>query len=196
MAEKRVLVVLENPGYTPRDIPKIRAELASSLGGARARLTNIRVSNLNIQADLFVDCGAQKLEDCVGRLLGEHRPQDIVDLTVERYSASEPERVLERAAQLFNQERFWEVHEAIETLWRAEPPGPRKELLQGVILVAAAFVHKQKNREEVGLKVLGRALQKLKSAKDQGKIGPIDTQTLIARVEAMLRKGIMEPFRI
>lgn len=193
MPEKRILVVLENRGYTPKDIPTIKRGLAAS--GVRA--SNIRVSRKNVQVDLFLECASRPLEKCVEEALGGLRPLDWVDLSVEHYSGMEPHRILERAVELFNQERFWEFHEALEALWRREPAGPRRELLQAMILVAAAFVHAQKNRQEVALRVLERALRKLASIpKEELKLPPIDLQAFIGKVEAMFQTKNIEPFEL
>lgn len=187
-----MLIILRNTGYTPKEIPQIRAQLASKIRGAR--FSNIRVSSTNIQFDLFVDCGEKPLEDCVARALGHREVAEIVDLSVDRYAQMDPSEIFVKAAELFNQERFWEFHEAIEAVWRREPSGPTKELLQGMILVAAALVHKQKNREEVGLKILGRAVEKLRCAKSVAL--PLDPKLFLERAEAMLGRGRLEPFKI
>ena len=62
----------------------------------------------------------------------------------------------------FNNERFWECHEAFEGAWK-QCTGDEKELIQGLILVAAALVHYQKDEDTICLSVLGRALKKLQS---------------------------------
>jgi len=62
----------------------------------------------------------------------------------------------------FNNERFWECHEALEGAWK-QCTGDEKELIQGLILVAAALVHYQKDENTICLSVLGRALKKLHS---------------------------------
>jgi len=61
----------------------------------------------------------------------------------------------------FNNERFWECHEAFEGVWK-NCSGSEKELLQGIILVAVAFAHAQKNEDRVGIGMLGRALEKIR----------------------------------
>jgi hypothetical protein len=61
---------------------------------------------------------------------------------------------------LFNEERFWESHEALESAWR-RVSGADKEILQGIILLAAALVHLQKNEIAVTISVMGRAHRKL-----------------------------------
>jgi len=64
------------------------------------------------------------------------------------------------ARELFNAERYWECHEVLEGIWRTKQ-GEEKHLLQGIILVCAAFVHHQKGEEAVALGVLGRAIKQL-----------------------------------
>ena len=44
---------------------------------------------------------------------------------------------------LFNQEKFFEAHEVLESLWR-ETQSPDREFYQGLIQLAAALVHIQK----------------------------------------------------
>ena len=56
------------------------------------------------------------------------------------------------AVSLFNAERFWEAHEVLESQWRVAQ-GDEKLLLQGLILVCAAFVHEQKGEKAVAMGV-------------------------------------------
>ena len=70
------------------------------------------------------------------------------------------EEAIEEARAYFNSERYWEAHEALESVWRGAA-GEEKALLQGLILVCAAFVHHQKREEEVALGVLRRATRQL-----------------------------------
>ncbi len=60
----------------------------------------------------------------------------------------------------FNNERFWECHEAFEGVWNL-CYGREKELVQGIILVAVAFAHEQANEESIGIGMLSRSLDKL-----------------------------------
>jgi hypothetical protein len=70
------------------------------------------------------------------------------------------EETVAQAVFLFNAERFWEAHEVLESLWRVAQ-GEEKDLLQGLILVCAAFVHLQKGEPEVALGVARRSIPKL-----------------------------------
>ncbi|HMD78462.1 MAG TPA: DUF309 domain-containing protein [Nitrososphaerales archaeon] len=83
------------------------------------------------------------------------------DLNVAPVHHSEDEIVAE-AREYFNSERYWECHETLESLWRIKS-GEEKHLLQGLILICAAYVHHQKGEEAVAFSVLGRAMARLDS---------------------------------
>jgi Domain of unknown function (DUF309) len=81
------------------------------------------------------------------------------------------EQLLDEARAFFNAERYWECHEALETIWR-QRDGDQKRLLQGLILVCAAFVHHQKGEDDIALGVLARAAKQLDfSAPEYGGFG-------------------------
>jgi len=46
----------------------------------------------------------------------------------------------------FNQQRFFEAHEVLEALWLPQRDGPNGLFYKGLIQLAGAFVHWQKNR--------------------------------------------------
>ncbi len=46
----------------------------------------------------------------------------------------------------FNQELFHEAHDVLETLWLAGRQGPNDSFFKGMIQLAGAFVHLQKDR--------------------------------------------------
>lgn len=62
--------------------------------------------------------------------------------------------------KLFNAEKFFEAHEVLEALWR-ETPGPERDFYQGLIQIAAAFVHIQKGTPDGARKLLDKASEKL-----------------------------------
>ena len=77
------------------------------------------------------------------------------DLNVAPPHRAEDELFAE-ARSLFNAERYWESHEVLEGVWRTKQ-GKEKRLIQGIILVCAAFVHHQKGEDAVAVGVLRRA---------------------------------------
>ena len=68
--------------------------------------------------------------------------------------------VIDHAVFLFNIERFWKSHEVLEGVWK-ESSGTEKRILNGIILINAAFVHYQKNELDIFISILKRSLEKL-----------------------------------
>jgi predicted metal-dependent hydrolase len=48
--------------------------------------------------------------------------------------------------ECFNRQRFFEAHEVLEALWLPQREGPNGSFYKGLIQLAGAFVHWQKNR--------------------------------------------------
>ena len=102
----------------------------------------------------------------------------------------QPTRLLEtpeylEALRLWHQGLFWEVHEALEPLWR-RLSGPERELTHGVILLAAAL-HKARSSQSGGWRNFYKALEHLKNlpTEYQG----IRVSTLIEETRQALQRG-------
>jgi hypothetical protein len=66
-----------------------------------------------------------------------------------------------RAVDLFNAERFWDAHEALERIWRSVSDEEAAKVVQGLIQAAAALLHRQRGNQH-GVRVVGEAaLEKL-----------------------------------
>jgi hypothetical protein len=73
----------------------------------------------------------------------------------------ERRRLLLEGIDLFNSARFYDAHEAWETVWRSTTPEP-KELLQGLIQVAVGMVHQlDRRRPAVARRVLAKARRRI-----------------------------------
>jgi uncharacterized protein len=103
------------------------------------------------------------------------------------------EDIISEARNYFNSERFWEAHETLEALWRVSS-GDEKLLLQGIILVCAAFVHHQKSEEETAQSVLRRASRQLNWP--QPIYEGIDLERLGRRVQNILATKRFRVFRM
>ncbi len=68
----------------------------------------------------------------------------------------------EKFFELFNKQEFFQAHEVLEDLWR-ETWGLDRDFYQGLIQIAAAFVHAQKGRWDSAEKLSQRALERLKN---------------------------------
>ncbi len=103
------------------------------------------------------------------------------------------EEAIRQAVEYFNSERFWEAHEDIEGVWRVSS-GAEKLLLQGLILVCAAYVHHQKAEGGVAFNVLRRARKQL-DWKEPAYDG-IDLAMVRRNVDRILSSGAFLVFRI
>ncbi len=97
------------------------------------------------------------------------------------------------AVSLFNAERFWETHEVLESLWR-EAKGDEKLLLQGLILVCAAFVHAQKGEKSVSLGVAKRALALLRWP--EARYHGINVEHVRSGLDEMVATGNLSPLTL
>lgn len=71
----------------------------------------------------------------------------------------EPERSLRKGVLLFNSHLFFEVHEVLEPQWLTRK-GREKEFLQGLIQIAVAFHHLERENVEGARSLLGEGLSK------------------------------------
>ena len=67
---------------------------------------------------------------------------------------------LYRAIDQYNRRWYVESHETLEDLWMVTPP-PGREFMQGIIQLAAAFVHYARREYPGILKLLDLAIEKL-----------------------------------
>jgi uncharacterized protein len=178
--------------YAPADrhrLTSLAYEAVQSLGGD---IGNLRISNSAVELDLLIDSKAnldkavQALREKIGSLL-TIRELDVPTATMEDGEA------VKLGLDLFNEERYWESHEALEAAWRRSS-GSEKEILQGIILLAAALVHLQKDEEDITLSVMQRAYEKLE--KYHNEHFGINLSALKEKVMAMILTGQPAFFKI
>jgi predicted metal-dependent hydrolase len=189
----RFLVRLGNErGATPADRRQLTKTAYEAVRNFGADLGNLRVSSSAIEFDLLLDSqdklqsSLKALESEIGRLLTV-RKLDAVSSPIEKTKA------IGLGIDLFNEERYWESHEALESAWK-RATGDEKEILQGLILTAAALVHWQKNEKDVTLSVMKRAREKL--ASHQARYFGIDIAALTNKLERVLIAGKPEFFKL
>ncbi len=79
----------------------------------------------------------------------------------EQYIESLDEDALMRlGADLYNAGHFWHAHEAWEAIW-LDAPAAMREFYQGLIQVAAAFVHVKRNEYPGSVSLLDAGIAKL-----------------------------------
>ena len=71
------------------------------------------------------------------------------------------QRLILEGLELFNAGRYYDCHEAWETVWRSTTPEPR-DLWRGLIQVAVAFYHlRVRKRPDVALRVLRKGRRRV-----------------------------------
>ena len=151
----RFMLHLKNSKYLPKDATTVLHDSRDLIYGITAVIRDCRISSKFIELDISVH--KNNLELLLEKLssIGQ---TDNSRLIIEE--EIEKEQLVKDGVSYFNNERFWECHEAFEGAWK-QSEGEEKELIQGLILVAAALVHYQKAEDDICLSVLGRALEKL-----------------------------------
>lgn len=187
----RFLIRISNEKrFHPKDIPRVKGLATQTVSARGARAENFRVSTQAIEFDLFLPEGQapEHTTNAISRTLGSL-------LTIRQLDGASKrgkEEIIREARSFWEEERYWEVHETLEEIWRREG-GAEKELLQGIILVAAALVHYQRHELDVCLRMLQKALPKLKWNNEA--YHGIGIRELREKVARMVREESPEPFR-
>ncbi|MEM8994291.1 MAG: DUF309 domain-containing protein [Acidobacteriota bacterium] len=96
--------------------------------------------------------------------------------------AGERAELIERGVALFNAGRFYDCHEAWETVWRSTTPEPR-DLWRGLIQVAVGFYHfHDRRRPDVAARVLRKGAGRVEPFAPSGE--GLDLAALLATVDA------------
>lgn len=103
-------------------------------------------------------------------------------MTCERCADQPPDGLLE-GIELFNSAHFYECHEILEDIWRAEPD-PIRALYQGILQIGVAFHHLRRGNWRGAVKLLNGGTEKI------GRFLPgclnIDTASLNEQAKACL----------
>ena len=151
------MIHLKNSGYVPTDAKALLAKADLLTTEMDVIIRDMRVSTKYLEFDVSVK--KEELDEVVKKF------QSIGSLADARHVVEEKitkEEALKRAKLYFNEEKYWECHEVLESVWKKTYEG-EKELVQGIILVSAALVHYQKNENEICLSIMKRAMEKLSS---------------------------------
>ena len=146
---------LENTGYGPKNSREVvykARDLASDMA------VSVRVARV---ARKFVELDVSVEQDKLDILVKKLSPiGDAVNIRHVFEEEIDKEQGITDGIFYFNNERFWESHESFEGVWK-KCFGREKELVQGIILLAVAFAHAQKDEHSIGIGMLDRTLGKL-----------------------------------
>ena len=182
------MVHLKNSGYVPTDAKTLLTKADQLTSQMNVVIRDMRVSTKYLEFDVSVD--KEELDKVVKKFESIGTLDDARHIVEEQI---EKEEALKRAKQYFNDERYWECHEVLESVWKKTYEG-EKDLVQGIILVAAAFVHYQKNENEICLSIMKRAMEKLSSA--SGGYHDVDMDKFRNTTEKIISLQKIEPFKI
>lgn len=183
----RFLLRMVPSGDLPASLQTLRS-LALTMGGKAVNAK--RTSYGALEVDVFFG-SRQDLDVFLAALEPLGRVEFYKDLQEAPTFLPKQDAVRE-AVSLFNAERFWEAHEVLESLWRVAV-GDEKRLLQGLILVCAAYVHLQKDEYDVVVGVAKRSLPLLSWKGDYHGIG---IETLGERLDEMVRTRKFSIFKL
>jgi hypothetical protein len=162
-----LLRVVNKDGYSPRDVERVASSIRNILG-SRESASHFRVSTDALEFNMFA--GDEKELDDRKRLLTQSLFKIInLKLLDTTPKVVDKEEALAEGVRLFNEERFWECHEALEQAWHPSK-GIERDAIQSIILTAAAFVHYQKGEDEICMSILRRARTKMTPAEAYEKI--------------------------
>jgi hypothetical protein len=186
---QRFMIHLSNGSYVPRDASALlyRARSLVQLGGTIVRDT--RVSRKYLEFDVSIPDGADVVT--VLKKLEAISPVASYEHIVERHI--DKDEAIARAIEMFNEEKYWSAHEALEGVWKSAR-GIERDTLNGIILVAAAFVHDEKDEEGICISILRRALRKLDAS--SGSYHGINLDSFAAKVTKIINSGKIERFAI
>ena len=148
---------LKNSDYIPKDAKTILSNSRDLTYGMTVNIRDCRISGKFIELDVSIH--KSNLELLIEKLVSIGNIDNSRHIIEEKI---EKNQLIKDGIFYFNNERFWECHEALEGAWK-QSIGDEKELIQGLILVAAGLVHYQKDEDMICLSILGRALKKLRS---------------------------------
>ena len=185
----RYMVYLKNEKYFPEDATSILSLCRSTLQDVKVIIRDVRVASHFLELDISIPTLSDVNE--INSNLSKIAPVLEIDRIVEKEFDKKESVTLAR--QLFNDEKYWKTHEVLEAIWK-NTKGSERDLLNGIILVAAALVHYQKGELAICISIMKRALVKLDKSYD--KYYDIDIESLKRKVAGMVNSDTVSTIKI
>ena len=155
---ERYMLHFKNNGFSPKDSRELIYRARDLASDMDASVRVVRIARNFVEFDVGVE--KEDLDTLVEKLSPIGEIDNIRHVFEEEI---EKEKGISDGIYYFNNERYWECHEAFEGVWK-QCFGKEKEILQGIILFAVAFAHAQEDDLRVGIGMLRRVLDKLGSS--------------------------------
>ena len=162
----RYMIYLNNPQFTPPKAEFILKKSREITNSLEIIIRDCRIASNFIELDISIE-KKENLEQVLNSLKKISSIKEIMEVKERHLSKTE---AIKRAIVLFNDEKFWWSHEALEMVWK-EANGQEKHLLNGLILICAGFVHFQKNEDNICFSILERAMFKFVNLQDSNYYG-------------------------
>jgi uncharacterized protein len=185
----RYMVYLKNEKYNPNDATWILSLSRNILHDDKIIIRDVRIASHFLELDISIatSSGIGKIKSKLSHIA----PIIDIDRIIEK--ELDKRECLELARELFNNEKYWKTHEVLEGIWK-HTQGDERDLLNGIILVAAALVHYQKAELAICISIMKRALVKLNNS--YGKYYDVDIDSLKREVTNMVKSSKVSNFRI
>ena len=185
----RYMVYLKNEKYLPKDATSILSLSRNILHDDKIIIRDVRVASHFLELDISIPTSSEM--NNIKSKLSTIAPILEIDRIVEK--EFDKKESMKLARELFNNEKYWKTHEVLEGIWK-HTQGDERDLLNGIILVAAALVHYQKGELEICISIMKRALVKLNNA--HGKYHDVDIDSLKREVTNMVKSSKVSNVKI
>jgi uncharacterized protein len=186
----RFMVYLYNQQFLPLDANLILKKARELTSSVEIIIRDCRISTNFIELDLSIPKNIQ-IDNVLILLKKISSIKEVLEVKERLLNKTE---AIDNAIVLFNQEKYWWSHEALEMVWK-ESKGEEKQLLNGLILICAAFVHNQKNEYNICLSILERSLRKFVTVKESFYYG-INIDEIKTRITRILQDKEIVYFKI
>lgn len=184
----RFMIHLKNEKFKPSDSRELVNKARDLCSDIKSSVRVARVASNFVEFDVEVE--KENLDLLIKKLNPIGQLDNVRHIVEEKI---EKEVGIKDGINYFNNERFWECHEAFEGVWKG-CYGREKELVQGIILLAVAFAHSQKNDNLIGIGMLDRSLEKL--GKSPSSYYDIDVDRIRNKIVEMKKSNNLARFEI
>lgn len=186
---QRYIIHLKNQNYIPRQANWLLNRARSLVSDIGVIVRDTRVASKHVEFDTSVP-EKSDIEEILRRF-STISPLSEYELLVEKQM--EKHEAMRKARDLFNNEKYWGTHEVLESVWKGAHH-EEKDLLNGIILIAAALVHDEKDESSICIAILSRAMKKLSQA--NGFYFGMDLDEIKRRVLRIIETGKIKRFTI
>lgn len=161
----RYLLYLDNKkNFKPNDYKNVITVLRSMIDYiTNIEIRDVRIASYFIEMDMTIPDTSEEQISKLSKDFGSIGSILYLDKLNENKDSLSIENTVLTGVYLFNMERYWKSHEVLENIWK-DSREQTKLILNGLILVDAAFVHLQKGENDIFFSILNRAYQKLRNS--------------------------------